>query len=191
MELLKQRIYKDGKVFPGEVLKVDSFLNHQIDVNLLCEIGKQIAEDFSDCEVDKVLTIEASGIAIACFAAQAFSCPLLFAKKSKTINIADTVYTAPVHSYTHGTDYDIIVSKEFLHKGEKILIVDDFLANGAAMNGLISLCEQAGAEVVGCVAAIEKLFQKGGDALRKRGYRVENMAGVVEMDGEKGTLVIE
>lgn len=191
MELLKNRIYSDGKVFPGDVLKVDSFLNHQIDVSLLAKMGEEIYSKFSDCTVDKVLTIEASGIAIACFAAQAFSCPLLFAKKSKTINIADTVYTAPVHSYTHGVDYDIMVSKEFLHAGEKVLIVDDFLANGAAMHGLIALCEQAGATVVGCVAAIEKAYQAGGKSLRDKGYRVESMARVLEMDGDKGTIVLE
>lgn len=191
MELLKERIYKDGKVFPGDVLKVDSFLNHQIDAELLGKMGEEIYDLFKDCSVNKILTIEASGIALACFAAREFSCPCVFAKKAKTSNISDSVYTTGVHSYTHGVDYNIVVSKEFLNEGDNVLIVDDFLANGAAMNGLISLCEQAGARVVGCAAAIEKVFQNGGNSLREKGYRVEGLAKVLEMDGEAGTIVLE
>lgn len=181
MKLLEERILKDGKVFPGNILKVDSFLNHQIDVKLLNEMGKEIKSLYSDCEVNKILTIEASGIGIACVTAQFFDCPVLFAKKTKTKNIANAVYKTRVASFTHGTTYDVIVSKDFLSEGDKVVIVDDFLAEGNALIGLIDLCRQAGAEVVGCAIAIEKGFQSGGKKVRDMGVRVESLAVVEEM----------
>ena len=149
MELLKERIRKDGIVKDGNVLKVDSFLNHQIDVKLLEEIGKEFKRRFADCDINKILTIEASGIGIAVEVARAFGVPVVFAKKSKTKNIAGEVWTSKVMSYTHGREFDIIVSKDFLGKNDKVLIVDDFLANGAALEGLISLVKDAGAELCG------------------------------------------
>ncbi|MCI7333582.1 MAG: xanthine phosphoribosyltransferase [Oscillospiraceae bacterium] len=182
MVLLEERILKDGKVYPGSILKVDSFLNHQMDVTLLNEIGKEFKRIYSDCEVNKILTIEASGIGIACITAQFFNCPVLFAKKTKTKNIAGTVYKTQVKSYTHGTTYDVIVSKEFLKKGDKVLIIDDFLAEGNALLGLIDLCRQAGAEIVGCGIAIEKGFQPGSGRIRDVGVRVESLAVIDSMD---------
>lgn len=181
MKLLEERILKDGKVFPGNILKVDSFLNHQIDVVLLNEMGKEIKSLYSDCEVNKILTIEASGIGIACITAQFFDCPVLFAKKTKTKNIASTVYKTQVASFTHGTTYDVIVSKDFLGEGDRVIIVDDFLAEGNALIGLIDLCKQAGAEVVGCAIAVEKGFQQGGKKVRDMGVRVESLAIVESM----------
>ena len=182
MELLEARIRKDGKLFPGNILKVDSFLNHQMDIDLLNEIGKEFYRLYQDCEVNKILTIEASGIGIACITAQYFHCPVLFAKKTKTKNIAAAVYKTEVKSYTHGTIYDVIVSKEFLHKGDRVLIIDDFLAEGNALFGLIDLCRQAGAETVGCGIAIEKSFQPGAQRLRNAGVRVESLAMIDSMD---------
>ncbi len=187
MELLKSAVLKKGKVLSGDVLKVDGFLNHRIDVELLAEMGKFVHEKFSDCKVDKILTVEASGIAFACLTAQFFCCPVLFAKKSKSTNISDDVYTAPVVSYTHGTTNNILVSKEYLSKGENVLVMDDFLARGEAANGLLSLIEQAGANVVGVVAAIEKGYQGGGDALRARGVKVLSLAVIDSM--ENGNIV--
>ncbi len=181
MKLLEERILKDGKVFPGNILKVDSFLNHQIDVKLLNEMGKEIKTLYADCEVNKILTIEASGIGIACVTAQFFDCPVLFAKKTKTKNIANAVYKTQVASFTHGTTYDVIVSKDFLGENDKVVIVDDFLAEGNALIGLIDLCRQAGAEVVGCAIAVEKGFQNGGKKVREMGVRVESLAIVEEM----------
>ncbi|MBR0365380.1 MAG: xanthine phosphoribosyltransferase, partial [Clostridia bacterium] len=162
MELLKQRILKDGQVKAGNVLKVDRFLNHQIDVELLNEIGKEFKRRFDGERIDKILTVEASGIGIACIAAQYFNVPVVFAKKSHTKNIAGEVYTRSVRSFTHGRVYDIIVSKDFLHKGERVLIIDDFLANGCALIGLSELLKDAGAEIVGAGIVIEKAFQQGG-----------------------------
>ena len=182
MELLEARIRKDGKLFPGNILKVDSFLNHQMDIDLLNEIGKEFYRLYQDCEVNKILTIEASGIGIACITAQYFHCPVLFAKKTKTKNIAAAVYKTEVKSYTHGTTYDVIVSGEFLKKGDRVLIIDDFLAEGNALAGLVDLCRQAGAEVAGCGIAIEKAFQPGGERLRKAGVRVESLAMIDSMD---------
>ncbi|MBR1746991.1 MAG: xanthine phosphoribosyltransferase [Clostridia bacterium] len=181
MQLLKDKILKYGRIYPDNILKVDSFLNHQIDPSLLAEIGKEFAKRFAGEGVNKILTIEASGIGIAAFTAYAFGCPMLFAKKTQTKNISSEVYTAKVMSYTHGKVYDIIVSKEFLKAGDKILIVDDFLANGAALEGLISLVEQAGATLVGCGIVIEKGFQGGGDRLRAQGVRVESLALIDKM----------
>ena len=189
MQLLKDRIRKDGKIKGGNVLKVDSFLNHQMDIQLFEEIGKEFKRRFADVEVNKILTIEASGIGIACVVAQYFDVPVLFAKKNKTKNIAGDVYTSQVESFTHGRVYDIIVSKEFLGKGDKVLLIDDFLANGKALAGLAKLVEDSGAELVGAGIVIEKGFQPGGDNLRKQGIRLESLAIVDSMDEEKGTIV--
>lgn len=185
MRLLEERIKKDGQVFPGNILKVDSFLNHQIDISLLNEIGKEIKRIYGDCGVNKILTIEASGIGIACITAQFFNCPVLFAKKTKTKNIANSVYTTQVRSFTHGTTYDVIVSKDFISSGDKVLIVDDFLAEGNALIGLIDLCRQAGAEVLGCAIAIEKGFQNGAQRVREHGVRVESLAVIEKMSDDE------
>ena len=188
MELLKERIRKDGKVKDGNVLKVDSFLNHQIDVKLLEEIGKEFKRLFGNEEVTKVLTIEASGIGIAVETARAFGVPVVFAKKSKTKNIAGEVYASKVMSYTHGREYDIIVSKDFLGPEDRVLIVDDFLANGAALEGLIQLIKDAGATLCGCGIVIEKGFQPGGEELRKRGINIQSLAIVDSMDPATGEI---
>lgn len=189
MELLKERIRKDGKIKAGNVLKVDSFLNHQMDTDLFQEIGKEFKRRFSDVEINKILTIEASGIGIACVVAQQFHVPVVFAKKNQTKNIAGDVYTSKVESYTHGRTYDIIVSKEFLGKGDKVLLIDDFLANGKALEGLASLVKDSGAELVGAGIVIEKGFQVGGDLLRNQGIRLESLAIVESMDEESGKIV--
>ena len=186
MELLKRRIREDGTVKGNDVLKVDSFLNHQIDVALLEEIGKEFQRRFAGCGVNKILTIEASGIGIACIAAQFFHCPVVFAKKSQTKNIAGEVYTTKVESFTHGKVYDVIVSKKFLGRSDTVLIIDDFLANGAALEGLIDLVNQAGARLAGAGIVIEKAFQPGGDRLRAKGIRVESLARVKSMSEERG-----
>ena len=188
MRLLEERIIKDGKVFKGNILKVDSFLNHQIDVSLLSEIGKELKKLYKDVEVTKILTIEASGIGVGCLVAQNFNCPLIFAKKTKTLNIKGDVYKSQVESFTHQTTYDIIVSKDFINKDDKVLLIDDFLAKGNALIGLIDIVNQAGAELVGCGIAIEKGFQGGGDMLREKGIRVESMAIVDAMDDETGKI---
>lgn len=189
MELLKQRILKDSVVKKGNVLKVDSFLNHNIDVRLYEEIGKEFYRLFKDENVNKILTIEASGIGIACVTAQAFGCvPVVFAKKSKTSNISNDVYTSKVMSFTHGTEYDIMVSKDYLNEGDRILIIDDFLAKGEAINGLMSLVEQAGATLVGAGVVIEKGFQSGGKELREKGIHLESLAIVDSMDDETGKI---
>jgi len=186
MKLLEERIKKEGKVFEGDVLKVDRFLNHQIDVNLLSELGAEWKRLYEGTEINKILTIEASGIGIACVAALQFNVPVVFAKKTKTVNIAADVYTSKVESYTHKTTYDIIVSKEFLGSGDKVLIIDDFLANGKALEGLIALCEDAGATVAGIGIAVEKAHQPGGERIRSLGYRVESLARVKSMSVEGG-----
>ena len=186
MKLLEERIKKEGKVFEGDVLKVDRFLNHQIDVNLLSELGAEWKRLYEGTEINKILTIEASGIGIACVAALQFNVPVVFAKKTKTVNIAADVYTSKVESYTHKTTYDIIVSKEFLGSDDKVLIIDDFLANGKALEGLIELCESAGATVAGIGIAVEKAHQPGGERIRSLGYRVESLARVKSMSVEGG-----
>ena len=185
MKLLEDRIIKDGQVFPGNILKVDSFLNHQIDVGLLCEMGKEIKRLYENEGVNKILTIEASGIAIACIAANYFECPVLFAKKTKTKNIANSVYKTKVRSFTHGTEYDVIVSKDFIGENDKVLIVDDFLAEGNALLGLIDLCNQAGAQIAGCAIAVEKGFQPGREKVENLGVRVESLAIVERMEDGK------
>lgn len=181
MESLKKRIIKDGKIKPGNVLKVDSFLNHQMDIDILEEIGMEFKRRFADCGINKILTIEASGIGIACITAQYFGVPVVFAKKNKTKNIAGDVYTSQVESFTHGCSYDIIVSKEFITPADRILIIDDFLANGQALIGLESLVSQAGASLAGAGIVIEKGFQTGGALLRQRGLRIESLAIIDSM----------
>ncbi len=181
MHTLEERILKDGKVYPGNVLKVGSFLNHMIDEQLLDDMGKEISALFCEQNITKILTIEASGIAIACAVARYLKAPVLFAKKSKTSNISKDCYCADVVSYTHGNTNTIMVEKQYLASSDKVLIVDDFLAHGEALRGLISLIKQAGAQLVGCAIAIEKGFQGGGDALRAEGVRVESLAIVESM----------
>lgn len=188
MELLEQRIRQDGIVKEGNVLKVDGFLNHRMDVTLLREMAEQWRADFSDKPINKILTIEASGIGIAAIAGLVFDVPVLFAKKSKSINIDGSVYCARVHSFTHKTDSDVIVSKKFLDENDHVLIIDDFMANGCAMNGLIEICEGAGATIEGIGIAIEKGYQGGGDALRERGFAVNSLAIVESMDASTGEI---
>lgn len=189
MELLKERIRKEGRIKEGNILKVDSFLNHQMDVELFSEFGREFKRRFADVEVTKILTIEASGIGIACVAAQSFHVPVIFAKKTQTQNIAGDVYATKVRSYTHGRIYEIIVAKEFLRKGDKVLLIDDFLADGNALKGLIALVKEAGAELIGAGIVIEKGFQAGGDMLRGKGIRVESLAIVESMDEKTGQIV--
>ncbi len=191
MELLKQRIRQDGTVKGDDVLKVDSFLNHQMDVALFAEIGREFQRRFAGCGVNKILTIEASGIGIACITAQFFHCPVIFAKKSQTKNIAGDVYTTRVESFTHGKVYDVIVSQKFLGPGDKVLIIDDFLANGAALEGLIDLTRQSGAELAGAGVVIEKAFQPGGDRVRARGVKLECLARIKSMSEETGVEFVD
>ena len=182
MKLLEERIRRDGKIREnGSVLKVDSFLNHQMDIDLFNAMGREFYRLFENCGVTKILTIEASGIGIACVAAQQFGVPVVFAKKSRTKNIAGDVYRTEVPSFTHGGVSDVVVSKRFLLPGDRLLLIDDFLANGAALEGLIDLAAQAGAAVVGAGIAIEKAFQPGGDRVRAKGVRVESLARIKAM----------
>ena len=189
MQILKDRIRKDGKIREGNVLKVDSFLNHQMDVSLFREIGKEFKRRFEGEEITKILTIEASGIGIACVVAEVFNVPVVFAKKTQTKNIAGDVYTTQVESYTHGRIYDIIVSREFLGPDDKVLLIDDFMANGKAMEGLIQIVKDSGAQLVGASIVIEKGFQPGGDALRDQGVHLESLAIVESMDEKTGEIV--
>ena len=182
MKALEEKILKQGTVLPGHILKVGSFLNHQLDVDFLMEMGKEIHRLFKNDKITKILTIETSGIPIAVGAAADMHIPVVFAKKNKTGNISGELYSTVVHSYTHGTDYNVVVSKEFLNENDNILIIDDFLANGKALLGLIDIVGQAGAKVAGCAIAIEKGFQKGGDNLREQGIRVESLAIIDSMD---------
>ncbi|MBQ1235687.1 MAG: xanthine phosphoribosyltransferase [Oscillospiraceae bacterium] len=188
MKLLEQRILTNGKVLPGGVLKIDSFLNHQMDPMLMMEMAKELKRLYADAGVNKILTIEASGIAIAIMAGYEFGCPVVFAKKSKTKNISDNVYSVEVESFTHGKVNTVVVSKEFVNPGDRILIVDDFLATGAALIGLKALVEQAGATVVGAGIAVEKVFQGGGNLLREQGMRVESLAMIASMDDNSLTF---
>ena len=181
MKLLEDRILKDGKVRPGGILKIDNFLNHQIDPQLLYAMAQEFYRLYDGCGVNKILTVEASGIAIAAMVGYVFGCPLVFAKKGKSKNISDDVWTAKVESYTHGGVNTILVSKEYLSEKDRVLIVDDFLATGAALFGLRELCRLAGAEVVGAGIAVEKAFQGGGDRLRSEGMRVESLARITAM----------
>lgn len=188
MELLKERIRKDGMVKEGNVLKVDNFLNHQMDIELFNEMGLEFKRLFGNCQIDKILTIEASGIGIACIAAQYFKVPVVFAKKSQSINIEGEVYSAKIESFTHSRTYDVIVSKKYITEGEHLLIIDDFLANGCAVNGLIDIIESAKGIVEGVGIAIEKGFQQGGAMIRERNIRVESLAIVESMNAATGTI---
>lgn len=188
MNFLEERIVKDGVVKPGNILKVDSFLNHQMDVRLLDEMGREFHRRFSDKPITKVLTIEASGIAIACFVAKYFDVPVVFAKKSKSVNLDGEMYVAEVESFTHKVRNQIIVSKKFITENDHVLIIDDFLANGCALQGLISITEEAGALVEGIGIAVEKGFQIGGRVIRNLGYPLESLAIVDAMDAETKTI---
>lgn len=187
VKLLEDRIRRDGKIFDGDVLKVDSFVNHKIDVGFISEIGKEFYKIYGDMGINKILTIEASGIGIACLVAMHFNVPVVFAKKSKSKNISAEVYTSKVESYTHGKVYDVMVSKEFLGKDDKVLIIDDFLAKGSALKALISLTKDAGAEIAGAGIIIEKAYQGGGDYIRNEmGVRVDSLAKIASMSVEGG-----
>ena len=188
MKAIEEKILKDGKVFPGGVLKVGSFLNHQIDVPFMKEMGKEFYRLFKDENITKILTIETSGIAIAVMAAAEFNVPVLFAKKHQTKNLTNDCYVAQIHSYTHGNDYEARVEKQFLGSDDRVLIIDDFLANGAALDGLLKIIEQSGAQCVGCGIAIEKAFQAGGPRLRAQGIRIESLAMIKEMT-ESGEII--
>ena len=188
MELLEEYIRRKGVVKEGDVLKVDSFLNHQIDVQLFAEMGREWKRLFADAPINKILTIEASGIGIACVAAQAFQVPVVFAKKAQSINIDGEVYASKVQSFTHKRVYDVIVSRKFLSPDDHVLVIDDFLANGCAVNGLLDIIEESGATLEGVGIAVEKGFQEGGKLLRERGVRLESLAIVDAMDAKTGTL---
>lgn len=188
MKLLEERIRMDGTVKAGNVLKVDSFLNHQMDIDLFNEMGKEWAQLFADRPINKILTVEASGIGIACVAAQHFHVPVVFAKKTQSLNIDGEVYSTKIESFTHKRVYDVIVSKKFLNPDDHILIIDDFLANGCALEGLIDIVNKAGATVEGIGIAVEKGFQKGGDLIRSKGIRVESLAIVESMDDQTGEI---
>ena len=188
MELLEERIRRDGVVKSEGVLKVDGFLNHQMDIKLFAEIGREFKRRFADCQINKILTIEASGIGIAAVVAQHFNVPVVFAKKSQSINLDGDVYSTKIQSFTHQRIYDVIVSKKFLNADDHVLLIDDFLANGCALNGLIDLVEDAGATVEGIGIAVEKGFQPGGDDLRSRGYHLESLAIVQSMNPETGEI---
>lgn len=187
MKALEKKILKEGKVLPGNILKVGSFLNHRIDSDFTMEMGREIARLFAEDGVNKILTVEASGIAIALAAGYALHVPVVFAKKHKSGNISGEVYSSRVHSYTHGTDYEMVVEKQFLSAEDKILLVDDFLANGKALSGLIDIAVQAGAVIAGASCAVEKGFQHGGDGLRADGVKVESLAVIDSM--ENGEIV--
>lgn len=187
MRLLEEIIANEGRVYPGNILKVDSFLNHQIDVDLMDRMGKEFYQYFKDKDITKILTIEASGIAVACSVARYFEVPVLFAKKSKSLNIGDDVYVSRISSYTYGTDYDVTVSRRYLKSSDTVLLIDDFLAIGNAMKGLIEICSQANASIAGIGICIEKGFQSGGADLRKMGYDVKSLA-IIDSMSEDGTI---
>ena len=188
MQLLEQRILAEGEVKSSEILKVDRFLNHQMDPKLFLAMAEEWKRLFDGCGVNKLVTIEASGIGIAAVAGLVFGCPVVFAKKTKSRNVSDDAYTTVVHSFTHGNDNTIRISREYLSPDDRVLVIDDFLANGAALDGLITLIEGAGATVVGAGIAVEKAFQPGGARIRARGYRVESLARVQSMDPETGIV---
>lgn len=188
MNFLEERIIKDGVVKEGNILKVDSFLNHQLDVELFDQMGAEWAKRFEGVEINKILTIEASGIGIACVAARHFNVPVVFAKKSQSVNLDGEMYTAEVESFTHKNKNNVIVSKKFLNENDKVLIIDDFLANGCALQGLISIINSAGASVAGIGIAIEKGFQSGGQIIRNLGYKLESLAIVDGMDPSTGKI---
>ncbi len=187
MKLLEEIIASEGRVYPGNVLKVDSFLNHQIDVSLMDRMANEFYQKFKSCEITKILTIEASGIAIACSVARCFDVPMVFAKKFQSLNMGNDLYVSRISSYTYGKDYDVSVSRDYLNNKDRVLLIDDFIAIGNAMKGLIEICEQAGATVAGIGICIEKGFQSGGDDLRKMGYDVMSLA-IVDSMSEDGTI---
>ena len=189
MKLLEERIIADGIVKEGNVLKVDSFLNHQMDIDLFNEMGKEFKRLFTNNKINKILTIEASGIGIACIVAQHFNVPVVFAKKTQSINIDGEVYSTKIESFTHKRAYDVIVSKKYLNKEDNVLIIDDFLANGCAVLGLIDLVQSAGARVIGVGIAIEKGFQTGGAMIREKGIHLESLAIIDEMDASNKSIV--
>ena len=192
LKLLEDRIVKDGIVKPGNVLKVDSFLNHQMDISLFNDMGKEFKRLFNDTHINKILTIEASGIGIACVAAQYFdNVPVVFAKKSQTVNIDGEVYSTKIESFTHKRVYDVILSKKYLSSKDHVLIIDDFLANGCALNGLLDIAQKAGATVEGVGIAVEKGFQRGGELIRQKGIRVESLAIIESMDADSGNIVFK
>lgn len=191
MNFLEERIVKDGIIKEGNVLKVDSFLNHQMDISLFNQMGAEFKKKFEGKNINKILTIEASGIGIACVAAMHFNVPVVFAKKAKSINIDGDMYIAEVESFTHKCKNQVIVSKKFLSENDHVLIIDDFLANGCALQGLISIINQAGGTVEGIGIAIEKGFQNGGKIIRNLGYQLESLAIVDSMDAEKGTITFK
>lgn len=188
MQLLKERILKDGIVKPGNILKVDSFLNHQMDIPLINEIGKEFKRIYADAPITKILTIEASGIGIACIAAQYFNVPVVFAKKTQSLNLDGEMYCTKIESFTHKKVYDVILSKKFLNADDHVLIIDDFLANGCALNGLIEIVHNSGAVLEGTGIVIEKGFQHGGDPLREKGIRVESLAIIDSMTDDSLTF---
>lgn len=188
VKLLEERIKKDGIVKKGNVLKVDSFLNHQMDIGLINEMGKEFKRLYKDVPINKILTIEASGIGIACIVAQYFDVPVVFAKKSQSINLDGEVYSSKIQSFTHNRIYDVIVSKKYLSPEDHILIIDDFLANGCALEGLLKIIDESGATVEGVGIAVEKGFQQGGKRIRDMGIRVESLAIVEGMDADKGEV---
>ncbi|MDE7326207.1 MAG: xanthine phosphoribosyltransferase [Lachnospiraceae bacterium] len=188
MQLLMDRIRKDGVIKPGNVLKVDSFLNHQMDIGLLNEIGKEFKRRFSDLKITKIVTVEASGIGIACITAQYFGVPVIFAKKAQSVNIDGDVYSAQIESFTHKRNYDVIVSKKFLSAQDNVLLIDDFLANGCALLGLIEIVASAGANIEGIGIVVEKGFQSGGEVIREMGLRLESLAVVERMDAGTGQI---
>ena len=185
MKALEEKILREGTVLDGHILKVGSFLNQQLDVDFLVEMGKEIKRIYSDATVTKLLTIESSGIAVAVAAGAVMHLPVVFAKKNKSANVTGEVYSTVVHSYTHNTDYTVVVAKDYLKPDDKIVIIDDFLANGKALEGLIDIVKQSGAELIGATCAIEKGFQKGGDSLREQGYRIESLAVIDDMSPER------
>lgn len=192
LKLLEDRIVKDGIVKPGNVLKVDSFLNHQMDISLFNDMGKEFKRLFNDTPINKILTIEASGIGIACIAAQYFdNVPVVFAKKSQTVNIDGEVYSTKIESFTHKRVYDVILSKKYLSSKDHVLIIDDFLANGCALNGLLDIAQKAGATVEGVGIAVEKGFQRGGELIRQKGIRVESLAIIESMDADSGNIIFK
>ena len=187
LKKLEQRILKDGRTAPGDILSVDNFVNHLIDVEFINECGKEFFRLYKDCGITKILTIEASGIGIACLAALEFGVPVLYAKKAKSANVTGNVYSSKIHSYTHGTDHEVFVSRNYLTENDKILIIDDFLANGCALEGLIDIVSQSGATLVGAGILIEKEYQDGGNRIRQRGVRVESLAKIAHLD-ENGVI---
>lgn len=191
MNCLEERVLKDGIVKEGNVLKVDSFLNHQMDIELFNEMGKEFKRRFEGKEINKIMTIEASGIGIACIVAQYFGVPVVFAKKAKSINLDGEMYVAEVESFTHKTKNNVIVSKKFLKEGDKVLLIDDFLANGCALQGLIQIVQSAGATVEGIGIAVEKGFQQGGKIIRNLGYQLESLAIVESMDWQTGEIKLK